>query len=113
MECRIDRAKITVGEDKDLYVDLVDEITGKPFDLSDYVSGTATFFNCNGDTISKALTLPGANPIKGEIIIALEDTDTIQFDEVSKDFNIEIVDNGGKKKIIVMKNKLEIIEPIS
>lgn len=111
MTCPVDRAKITIGEDATIFVDLIDEATGKAFNLTDYVSGEARFCNCAGDTITIALTLPGANPIAGEIIFDVAAAESLLFDQKSKDFDLEIVDNGGKKKIIPMTNKLEIIEP--
>lgn len=111
MSCAPQRVKVTVGEDKEFKIFLRDEETGNPFDLSTYTGGTVSFCNTQQDKITVSVPTPGSNPASGELVVTLTPSETEQFDKNMRDLQIEITD-GTKTRIIVLKDKLEVIEQI-
>ena len=112
MSCTPSRVKITVGENKSFKIFLREEETGSPIDISTYTAGTVKFVNKAGVVISKALAIPGANPVNGELLVELAPLETLQFDKCMKDIQVEY-EKVGEKKIVVLKDKLEVIEKIA
>lgn len=109
MSNRLEVAEIIIGSKADFTVELVDE-DGKCFDISGFVSGKAVFCNCNGERIEIALSIPGANPTKGEIAISIPSIETAKFDEKSKNFDIELVDGSSETTVVVINDKIELVE---
>ena len=111
MTCTPNRVKITVGEDKVFKIFLREEESGNPIDLSVYTGGVIKFVNCQEACIEATLPVPGAAPANGELLVTLTPTETDQFDEMMRDMQVELTD-GSSTRIIVLKNKLEVIEQL-
>lgn len=110
-QCKPERVKVTVGEDKEFKIYLKDEETEQAFDLTDYTSGSIKFKNCDEVIITKSVPIPGANPKLGEVLVTLTPTETDQFDKLMRDMQINITDGSITRKILV-KDKLEVLEPL-
>lgn len=111
MSCSPSRVKITVGEDKEFKIFLRDEDSGNPIDLSAYTSGAIKFINCQEVCIEVAVQMPGANPASGEVLVTLTPTETDQFDSLMTDMQLNLTD-GSTTRIVVLKNKLEVIDKL-
>lgn len=108
MTCNTDnRALIVVGSKVEFTIFLTDEY-GRPISISPYVSGNLVFCNTKGVRTVIPLSVPGANPDKGELAIVLTSAQSSNADEKWKDADVELVDSGAEPKIIPLSNMFEI-----
>lgn len=102
-----DRAKIVVGSKAQFKLFLIDE-QKRPVSLSPYTSGKLVFCNCAGVRTEIALTVPGANPDRGEILVVITALQSADADKKWKDADVELSD-GAETTIIPLNDKFEII----
>jgi len=101
------RALIVVGSKIEFTIFLTDEY-GRPISLSPYVSGNLVFCSTKGVRTVVALSVPGANPDKGELAVVLTSAESALADEKWKDADVELIDSGAEPKIIPLNNMFEI-----
>lgn len=110
MSCEITKAEIVKGSKNEFSIELVDDC-GRPVSLSDYVSGTLTFTNCDGvDTVIN-LTVPGLNPDRGLIAVTILSAETVDADENWTNALLSLVDGASEPKLIKLENQFEIVIP--
>lgn len=104
------RAELIPGSKLEFYVDLVDENTGRPVSLSTYDEGYAVFTNEAGDRIAVSLTVPGANPDQGSLLVSVPGATTANFDKCSLDFDIELLNSSTLELVVPINNAIELKE---
>ena len=102
------RAVVTPGSKASFHVDLVDESMGRPIDLSAYTSGKAVFCNCDGEKVEVVIDLTTNDAKCGSVIINIPSSDTVKFDEQSKNFDFEFSD-ANDTTIIPIDDMIEIV----
>ena len=102
------RAVVTPGSKATFWVDLVDESMGRPIDLSAYTSGKAVFCNCDGEKVEVVIDLTTDDAKCGSVLINIPSSDTVSFDEQSKDFDFEFSD-ASDTTIIPVYDMIEIV----
>ena len=108
-ECLIkDRAKIVVGSKAQFKLFLIDE-QKRPISLSPYNAGKLVFCNCDGVRTEITLTVPGANPDRGEILVNITAVQSANADKKWKDADVELTD-GVDTVVIPLADKFEIVE---
>lgn len=110
-KCVADRATIIVGSETKFTLFLVNE-HGRPIDLSQYNAGNLVFCNCAGVRSVIALTIPGSNPGAGEIAVTIPSADAANADAKWTSADVELTPVVGSEKIVLLKNKFEIVERI-
>jgi len=90
-DCKDDRGEIIVGSQAEGTIFLEDEEC-RPFSLSPYNAGNLVFCNCSGVRSVIPLTVPGANPDKGELPYTIPAADTANADEKWKSADVELKD---------------------
>lgn len=106
-----DRAQIIPGSDAEFKVFLVDE-NGHCVDLAPYNAGKIIFCNCDGVRSEVVLTVPGANPGKGQLDVLVPSTDTAIADDKWESADIELEKTAGGTTVVILENKFEIINRI-
>lgn len=86
---------------------LVDEF-GRPLSLSGYSAGKLVFLNCAGVRTEITLTVPGANPDKGEIPVIITTLQAADMDAKWKDADVELTSAGPETTIIPLEDAFEI-----
>lgn len=104
-----DRAKIIVGSKAEFTIFLVDDL-GRPVSLSPYASANLVFLNCKNVRTVVALTVPGANPDKGEIPVVVSSTATADADKKWNNADLELIEAGPVTTVVPLANKFEIVE---
>ena len=106
-----DKARITKGSKVEFSIFLVDS-DKRPLSLSQWASGNLIFCNCKGVKSTIALTIPGANPDKGEIAVVIPSTESIKADEKWQSADVELIDGSSETTIVVLENKFEIVDRV-
>lgn len=104
------RAELIPGSKLEFYVDLIDEVTQRPVSLTPYDAGLAIFTNAAGDRIEVALTVPGANPDAGSLLVSVPGTQTADMDKCSLNFDIELFNTTVLQLVIPINNAIELKE---
>lgn len=102
-----DRARIVIGSKAQFKVFLIDE-QKRPVTLSPYTSGKLVFCNCAGVRTEIVLTVPGANPDRGELLVVIPAASSALADKKWKDADVELFD-GVETTVIPLNDKFEII----
>ena len=105
--CIADRAQIIPGSKCQFTLFLLDE-QGRPLSLTPYASGNLVFCNTLGVRTVIPLTIPGANPDKGEVSVNLTSVQTANADSKWKNADIELVE-GADTIVRPINDKFEII----
>lgn len=107
MTCPQDRARLIVGSKNEFTLTLVDEC-GRPLSLTPYSAGNLVFCNCDGVRTVVSLTVPGANPDKGEIPVIITAVQAANMDEKWANADVELT-QGADTVIIPLNDAFEII----
>jgi len=104
--------KIIQGEDIDLSVNLAQGT--QPYDLTGYTEITASFILTAGGCLDKTFTggdITVTSDTRGEIVVALSDTDTDSLLSGVQSFEV-LIDFGTKRRIAQLKSALNIVEKL-
>lgn len=107
-----DRAQIIVGSKVVFTIFLTDQYD-RPVSLTPYTSGKLVFKNCDGVRTEITLTVPGANPDRGELAVTITSAQSANADEKWASADVELVDSSSETTIVVLENKFEIIERVA
>ncbi len=100
-------AKIIPGSKAQFTLYLVDD-NGRPISLSPYSAGNLVFLNTKGVRTVVALTIPGANPDKGEIPVQLTAVQTTDADTKWLNADLELTE-GADTLVVPIANKFEVV----
>lgn len=100
-------AKIIPGSKTQFTLYLVDA-NNRPISLTPYSAGKLCFLNKNGVRTEVALTVPGANPDKGELSVILSAAQTANADTGWNNADLELTE-GADTLVVPIANKFEIV----
>lgn len=107
-----DKALIIPGSKVVMSIFLTDQY-GRPISLTPYTSGKLIFKNCKAIETEITLTVPGANPDKGELSVTISSAQSANADEKWVSADVELVDGASETTVVVLENKFEILPRVA